>query len=135
MSVLIVLGFASWLGFGITPHPIVDKIPPAAQSLTIFLILKAFASGCAALTGVEAISDGVPAFKEPQDQNAAKTLVAMGLILGSLFLGITFLARHYHLAPVADQNFGFAARARDRRNITLLLFHSSGNGRHSPAGG
>ncbi len=103
MSILLVLGFASWIGIGITPHPIVDKIPAASQSLTLFLILKAFASGCAALTGVEAISDGVPAFKEPQDENAAKTLVAMGLILGSLFLGITFLARHFHLAPVADQ--------------------------------
>lgn len=103
MSILLVLGFASWIGFGITPHVVHDQIPPAAKSLTLFLILKAFASGCAALTGVEAISDGVPAFKEPQDQNAAKTLVAMGLILGSLFLGITFLARHYHLAPVANQ--------------------------------
>ncbi len=103
MSILLVLGFASWVGIGITPHVIVDKIPAASQSLTLFLILKAFASGCAALTGVEAISDGVPAFKEPQDENAAKTLVAMGLILGSLFLGITFLARHYHLVPVADQ--------------------------------
>ncbi len=103
MSILLVLGFASWVGIGITPHRIVDQIPAASQSLTLFLILKAFASGCAALTGVEAISDGVPAFKEPQDENAAKTLVAMGLILGSLFLAITFLARHYHLAPVADQ--------------------------------
>jgi amino acid transporter len=103
MSILLLLGFLSWLGVGITPHRVVDVIPAPAQSLTLFLILKAFASGCAALTGVEAISDGVPAFKEPQDQNAAKTLVAMGLILGSLFLGITFLARHYHLAPVENQ--------------------------------
>ncbi len=103
MSILLLLGFLSWLGIGITPHRIVDQVPAATQSLTAFLVLKAFASGCAALTGVEAISDGVPAFKEPQDQNAAKTLVAMGLILGSLFLGITFLVRHYHLVPVANQ--------------------------------
>ncbi len=103
MSILLVLGFLSWVGIGITPHRVVDTIPNAVQPLSAFLILKAFSSGCAALTGVEAISDGVPAFKEPQDENAAKTLVAMGLILGSLFLGITFLARHYHLVPVENQ--------------------------------
>ena len=103
MSILLVLGLLSWVGIGITPHRVVDTIPPATQSLTAFLVLRAFASGCAALTGVEAISDGVPAFKEPQDENAARTLVAMGLILGSLFLGITFLSRHFHLVPVANQ--------------------------------
>ncbi|HVB64682.1 MAG TPA: APC family permease, partial [Nitrolancea sp.] len=103
MAVLIILGFAGWLGIGITPHSVVDNFPPATHALTLFLILRAFASGCAALTGVEAISDGVPAFKEPQDQNAAKTLVAMGLILGSMFLGVTFLSQHYHLIPVANQ--------------------------------
>ncbi|HEX7101020.1 MAG TPA: APC family permease [Nitrolancea sp.] len=103
MVVLIVLGFAGWLGIGVTPHHVVDTIPPATRGLTIFLILRAFASGCAALTGVEAISDGVPAFKEPRDQNAAKTLVAMGLILGSMFLGVTFLSQHYHLVPVENQ--------------------------------
>ncbi len=103
MSILLALGLLSWIGIGITPHRVVDTIPSAVQPLSAFLILKAFSSGCAALTGVEAISDGVPAFKEPQDENAAKTLVAMGLILGSLFLGITFLARHYHLVPVANQ--------------------------------
>jgi amino acid transporter len=103
MGILIILGFAGWLGIGVTPHRVVDTIPPATHGLTIFLILRAFASGCAALTGVEAISDGVPAFKEPRDQNAAKTLVAMGLILGSMFLGVTFLSQHYHLVPVANQ--------------------------------
>jgi amino acid transporter len=103
MAILIVLGFAGWLGIGITPHRVVDTIPPATHGLTLFLILRAFASGCAALTGVEAISDGVPAFKEPRDQNAAKTLVAMGLILGSMFLGVTFLSQHYHLVPVENE--------------------------------
>jgi amino acid transporter len=103
MAVLIILGFAAWLGIGITPHHVTDTFPPATHALTLFLILRAFASGCTALTGVEAISDGVPAFKEPQDQNAAKTLIAMGLILGSMFLGVTFLSQHFHLIPVANQ--------------------------------
>jgi amino acid transporter len=58
-----------------------------------FIILRAFSSGSAALTGVEAISNGIPAFKKPEPQNAQATLVAMALILGTLFLGITVLAR------------------------------------------
>ena len=58
----------------------------------MFLVLRAFASGCAALTGTEAISNGVPAFRRPESHNASVTLVWMGVILGSFFLGITFLA-------------------------------------------
>jgi amino acid transporter len=67
----------------------------AETTLTLFLILRAFSSGCTALTGVEAISNGVRAFKEPAPRNAATTLTAMALILGALFLGTTLLARHY----------------------------------------
>jgi amino acid transporter len=62
------------------------------QPLTALLVLRAFASGCTALTGIEAISDGVPAFKEPRSRNAALTLVIMVGILISLFLGITLIA-------------------------------------------
>lgn len=60
--------------------------------LTWFLILRAFASGSAALTGVEAISNGIPAFKKPEPQNAQATLMWMAIILGTLFIGITILA-------------------------------------------
>ncbi|MBI5946686.1 MAG: APC family permease [Chloroflexi bacterium] len=73
----------------------------AAAGVTLFLILKAFSSGCTALTGVEAISNGVSAFKPPESRNAAQTLMAMGLILGSLFLGTTLLARHFGIVYVA----------------------------------
>jgi amino acid transporter len=62
------------------------------QTLTLFLILKAFASGCTALTGVEAISNGIMAFKEPRSKNAAQTLVVMSALLGVMFIGITVLA-------------------------------------------
>ncbi len=68
-----------------------------------FLILHAFASGCAALTGVEAISNGVPAFKPPEAKNARATMAWMGLILGALFLSITALSNAFHLEPVSDQ--------------------------------
>jgi hypothetical protein len=64
-----------------------------AQALTLFLLLRAFASGTTSLTGVEAISNGIPAFREPRSRNAGATLVWMSLILGSLLLSITFLAR------------------------------------------
>lgn len=67
----------------------------AQQALTLFLVLRAFSAGCAALTGIEAISNGVKAFKPPEARNAATTMMAMGLILGSLFLGTTLLARHF----------------------------------------
>ncbi len=65
----------------------------AEQGLALFLVLKAFASGSTALTGVEAIADGVQAFRRPQSRNAAATLAVMGVISISMFLGITFLAR------------------------------------------
>ena len=64
------------------------------QTLTLFLILKAFASGCTALTGVEAISNGIMAFKTPKSRNAAQTLMVMSGILGVMFIGITVLANH-----------------------------------------
>jgi amino acid transporter len=60
--------------------------------VSLFLLLHAYAAGTTALTGVEAIADGVPAFKKPEAQNAQRTLVAMALIMGFLFIGITFLA-------------------------------------------
>jgi amino acid transporter len=69
-------------------------LPPGTQAVTIFVLLRAFAGGCAALTGIEAISDGVPAFKKPEARNAATTLVVMGVLLSTMFLGISFLADH-----------------------------------------
>lgn len=70
-----------------------SQVVEAEGALTLFLVLKAFASGSTALTGVEAIADGVQAFRRPQARNAAATLAVMGAISISMFLGITFLAR------------------------------------------
>ncbi|GBD19911.1 hypothetical protein HRbin28_00348 [bacterium HR28] len=99
VGALILLGLASLVGIGPTPHPVRHEVPAPSSPLTLFLILRAFASGSTALTGVEAIADGVPAFKEPQAENARTTLLAMGLILGFLFSGITLLSYHFHLVP------------------------------------
>jgi amino acid transporter len=73
--------------------------PAAMEAASIFLLLRAFSSGCAALTGTEAISDGVPAFKEPQAKNAAATLLWMAIIGGLLFAGISVLAYLYGVLP------------------------------------
>jgi amino acid transporter len=75
-----------------------DMVPPGAEPVVgaafFFLLLRAFASGCAALTGIEAISDGVAAFQRPEAKNATITLTILGVLLGTMFLGISFLADH-----------------------------------------
>jgi amino acid transporter len=79
--------------------PPADQFAPtqAVEPLTLFLILRAFATGCSAMTGVEAISNGIPVFQKPETRNASITLTWMALILGALFLGITFLTLAYHV--------------------------------------
>jgi amino acid transporter len=77
----------------------VEVMRNSTQALTLFLILRAFSSGCTALTGIEAISNGITAFKEPRSHNAAITLVWMSTILITLFLGITLIAHQIHAMP------------------------------------
>ncbi len=69
------------------PGALATTAPPATQPLTIFLVLRAFSAGCTALTGIEAISNGVPAFQPPEAKNAGRTLMVMTLLMGLLFLG------------------------------------------------
>ncbi len=77
---------------------------PTTEALGIFLILRSFAAGCSAMTGVEAISNGIPAFKKPETKNAAITLTWMALILGTLFIGITVLATSYGVEAFQNGN-------------------------------
>jgi amino acid transporter len=72
-------------------------------TLSLFLVLKGFSSGAVALTGVEAISNGVPAFRRPESRNAATTLVIMAGILGTLFFGVSLLASHVKPYPSEEQ--------------------------------
>jgi amino acid transporter len=72
----------------------------AVESLSVILILRAFASGAVALTGTEAIATGVPAFKPPESRNAATTLLVMAILLAVLFIGITFLAVNFAVLPI-----------------------------------
>jgi amino acid transporter len=90
--VTLIVGLVQCLG-GCRLAPSADSVIPAEGALTLFLVLRAFASGSTALTGVEAIADGVQAFRRPQSRNAAATLAVMGVMSISMFVGITFLAR------------------------------------------
>ena len=76
--------------------------PTTLQAVTILLLLRAFAAGSVALTGTEAIANGVQAFKPPEPRNAARTLTAMAVLLGILFVGITFVADAYGIVAIDD---------------------------------
>lgn len=84
---------------GHVPNPPEYRLPATLVQISPFLILHAFSSGTAALTGIEAISNGIPAFREPRSRNAGITLLWMATILSSLFLGITFLATRIGAVP------------------------------------
>ena len=73
------------------------------SAVSIFLLLRAFSSGCTALTGVEAISNGIPAFQEPESTNARKTILYMAVIMTFLFFGVSFLAYHMGITPAAGR--------------------------------
>jgi len=80
---------------GVSPNT--EVVEHALEPLALFLVLRAFASGCTALTGVEAISNGITAFKQPRSKNAAQTLIVMSMLLGVMFVGITVLANQIHV--------------------------------------
>ena len=82
-------------------------LPPSSlgetETLTVFLVLRAFAAGCSAVTGMEVISNGVKAFRPPESRNAATTMVWMSTILASLFMGISWMAYHYGILAKIDE--------------------------------
>ena len=95
----------------------------AGGSLGLFLILKGFSSGAVALTGIEALADGVPAFRRPESKNAATTLVIMAFILGSLFFGVSVLAQHLEPYPSHEETvFSQLGRAVFGGGPVYLLF-------------
>ena len=101
---MIAFGFFHYFTYGgAAPIPSAAELKTAEgyklQPLTLFLLLGAFSNGCAALTGIEAISNGVQAFKKPEARNAATTLVWMALLLTTMFLGTSVMAYLYHVHP------------------------------------
>jgi amino acid transporter len=97
---MLAIGLIQAIGSG--PIPIESTAPPALVAVTPLLILHTFAAGCTALTGIEAISNGVPAFKPPETRNAGITLIVMALLMGVLFLGSIGLTQY--LGVVAGPN-------------------------------
>ena len=87
------------LGHELTAASPSEPVEAGAQALTVFLLLRAFASGSAALTGIEAIADGTPSFKPPEARNASITLVWMAVILAAFFIGTTVLATQMDITP------------------------------------
>jgi len=79
-----------------------DVVPFGTEPLGIFLLLRAFAGGSVALTGVEAIANGVPAFKPPEAKNAANTMITMALLLGVLFIGVTIVVDAFGIRPAIE---------------------------------
>jgi amino acid transporter len=103
MYALVAFGLYRLATGGMEYVPPPSALEPGDQSFGLFLLMSAFAQGCTAMTGTEAISNGVPAFKAPEWRNARTTLLAMGLILGSMFLGVSFLAVHIGIIPATDE--------------------------------
>jgi amino acid transporter len=100
---IVAIGLINIIGGTVAQPPPIDAVPfppPASlETVGILLLLKAFAGGSVALTGVEAIANGVPAFKPPEAKNAANTMTAMAVLLGILFVGLTVVAVAYGLRP------------------------------------
>lgn len=101
LFILIGVGIYNILTGGVSPelHP---PIGTPVTGISLFILLRAFASGSSALTGVEAISNAIPNFKDPAPNNASKTLMMMGALLAILFSGIIYLAYYYGITPSAE---------------------------------
>jgi amino acid transporter len=106
-----IVGLFAIIGVGLI-HPLGLGGAPSGRSLvpthavaavSVFLVLKAFSAGCSALTGVEAIANGVPLFKEPRAVRAKRTELLLGVILGVMLLGLAVLARRWHIGPRSGQ--------------------------------
>src|SRR5439155_15434024 len=115
-SYAFIFSFLALIGYGLIRYYLNPSIVPAphdadlkvaegyhSQALNLFLLLGAFANGCAALTGIEAISIGVQAFKQPESRNAATTLSWMAVLLITMFLGASVLTHLYNIHPLEHE--------------------------------
>ncbi len=100
-SVLTMLLFGLWQVVTGTATPVAaaETLETGGETLTLFVVLRAFSNGCTAMTGVEAVSNGVPAFRSPEVRNAVATMTAMAVLAVAMFVGITVLAQTYAIVP------------------------------------
>jgi amino acid transporter len=112
-----------WQGSAaVTPGVVAAAVPAATEPLTLFLVLRAFASGCVALTGIEAVSNGVPAFRPPEARHARQVLVMLGAVLVSFFIGITVLAHVFGLVPAEQETINSQLARRVFGDRSLLYY-------------
>jgi hypothetical protein len=95
---------------------------PVLQPLTLWLVLRAFSAGAVAMSGTEAISNGVPAFKPPEEKNAATTITVMAVLLGAFFVGVSYLATHMGLVPGEQSIVSQVALAVFGKNLVYYVF-------------
>jgi amino acid transporter len=101
VTILVLIAVGTWRVLAGSTTPVHTAAPVASigAPLTLFLLLTAFSNGCTAMTGVEAVSNGVPAFKPPEPKNAAATMLMMVVLSITMFLGITLLSHAFHIVP------------------------------------
>jgi len=109
LGLVLVAGVIEALLHGGHPRPVVPPPPlgPPIQAASLWLLMRSFASGCTAMTGVEAVSNGVKFFKQPTVPNARRTLTAIVALLGLLLGGIAYLARAYHVGAMDQEKPGY----------------------------
>ena len=108
LLIVIAVGVFDALHAGGHPHPVtpLPPVPAATAAFSFWLILKVFSSGCTAMTGVEAVSNGVMAFRDPTRKNAKITLTIIIVLLAILLIGIAILCRAYHIAATDSRRAG-----------------------------
>ncbi len=135
---LIISGMIKYMTGGI--EAAAPELNATVSNVSLFLLLKAFSSGCSALTGVEAVSNAIPNFRQPAERNAAATLLMMGIILGSMFIGITLLAYWYGVSPrptetiisqIARMTFGSGVIYFIIQGVTALILFLAANTAYS----
>jgi amino acid transporter len=121
---------------GRLPEAPYEPHPPGLEGIGLFLLLRAFAAGCTALTGIEAVSDGVTAFKPPEANNAATVMAWLGVLTVAMFLGITYLAYDLGIVPsehetvvskIARRVFGGGFFYYEIQAVTMLILLLAAN--------
>lgn len=109
LGFVLIFGGVKALAAGGHPAPIAAPAPlaPATEGVTLWLLIRAFANGCTAMTGVEAVSNGVPIFRDPRERGARRTLGTIIAILVALLVGIAFVARAYHVGATPPGQTGY----------------------------
>jgi amino acid transporter len=140
LFVLSILGMVAYGLAGTTlgwlPEAPYEPHPPGLEGISLFLLLRAFSAGCTALTGIEAVSDGVPAFKRPEAQNARVVMAWLGAMTVAMFLGITYLAYDFGVVPggnetvvskIARRLFGGGFFYYEIQAVTMLILLLAAN--------